>query len=278
MKTLELVNLAIEGDGDALESLVLSIREKIYNLSLKMLFQPSDAEDAAQEILIKIVTRLESFKQESSFETWAYAVASRHLLNKRKSLSKYQQTFSNCEEMIIKEASNPSTLDSFEAEQQLLVEEMRISCMQGLLQCLDWDHRIAYILGESMEFSSEQGGQILDISPAAFRQRLSRSRKRLRDFLTRNCEYFQEENPCRCAEQAKLGIEKGWMDPQNLQFSDISADVTDKRRLKERILGLDVLSRDTYLMSYQMRQEEPGVFIEKIKSMLGSDKFDVLKV
>ena len=84
----KLVTLAMEGDKDALEMLIRSIQNRIFGLSLKMLYQPSDAEDATQEILIKIVTRLESFRQESTFDTWAMKIASNHLLNKQKNLTK----------------------------------------------------------------------------------------------------------------------------------------------------------------------------------------------
>ena len=54
-----------------------------------------------------------------------------------------------------------------------------ISCLQGLLLCLDSEHRLVYVLGEIFEVSSGQGAEILDITPAAFRKRLSRARARI---------------------------------------------------------------------------------------------------
>ncbi|MBI5606310.1 MAG: hypothetical protein HY879_23495 [Deltaproteobacteria bacterium] len=47
-----LVNAAKEGDIKALEDLILKIQDKIYGLALRMLYNPSDAEDASQEILL----------------------------------------------------------------------------------------------------------------------------------------------------------------------------------------------------------------------------------
>src|SRR5439155_13207298 len=81
----DLVRRAREGDRDALEGLVSDIQGRIYGLALRMLWHPEDARDAAQDILIRIVTRLSTFRGASSFSTWAYRVAANYLLTARKS-------------------------------------------------------------------------------------------------------------------------------------------------------------------------------------------------
>ncbi|HEX6049918.1 MAG TPA: sigma factor, partial [Gemmatimonadaceae bacterium] len=78
----ELDGLAVrarDGDGAALTALVEGIQDSVYRLSLRMLWHPQDAEDAAQDILFKIVTSISTFRGESSFRTWALRVASNHL-------------------------------------------------------------------------------------------------------------------------------------------------------------------------------------------------------
>ena len=79
-----LVEAAKEGDKKALEELILKIQDKIYGLALRMLYNPSDAEDASQEILLKIITHLSTFRGESAFTTWMYRVAVNHLLTLRR--------------------------------------------------------------------------------------------------------------------------------------------------------------------------------------------------
>ena len=79
-----LVARAQEGDRAALETVIASMRDRIYNLALRMLWHPADAEDATQEILVRLVTHLGSFRGESTFSTWAYRVASNYLLTTRK--------------------------------------------------------------------------------------------------------------------------------------------------------------------------------------------------
>ena len=63
----DLVIQAKSGSKDALEQLITRIQDRIYGLSLRMLYHPSDAEDASQEILIKIITHLSSFRNECTF-------------------------------------------------------------------------------------------------------------------------------------------------------------------------------------------------------------------
>ena len=62
-----LVERAKAGDGAALEAVVRAIQDRVYNLAIRMLWHPADAEDATQEILIRVITNLGSFRGESAF-------------------------------------------------------------------------------------------------------------------------------------------------------------------------------------------------------------------
>jgi RNA polymerase sigma factor (sigma-70 family) len=273
----EIVRLAMEGDKHALESLIISVQDRIYRLALKMLYQPADAEDATQEILIKILTRLDSFRQASSFDTWALKIASNHLLNKRKDFTRWRFTFKSCEDMIIRDLPDESTMSYFKAEQEMVIAEMRISCMQGILQCLDWDHRLVYILGETMDVTSPEGAAILDIKPATFRKRLARSRKRIRDFLSRNCELYDEVNPCKCVPQAIAAINNGFINPERLQYANHPVRKDKDAAALKRLHLMDGLSREAALMRDHPDYSAPEAFVEGIREMLDSGKFNKLR-
>src|SRR5688572_2239587 len=62
----ELVRRAKNGDRDALERLILRHQAWIYNIAVRMVFQPQDAEEVTQEVLIKVITKLSTFKGESA--------------------------------------------------------------------------------------------------------------------------------------------------------------------------------------------------------------------
>ncbi len=76
---LDLVDKAIVGDGQALEELLRSTSGLVFNLALRFLGTVHDAEDASQEIAVKIMTRLSTFRKESAFSTWVYRIAVNHL-------------------------------------------------------------------------------------------------------------------------------------------------------------------------------------------------------
>ena len=70
-----LIEKAVTGDKKSLEEIILSVQDTVFNLSLRMLGSFADAEDASQEILLKVITHLSSFRQESAFSTWVFRIA-----------------------------------------------------------------------------------------------------------------------------------------------------------------------------------------------------------
>src|SRR5262249_22269550 len=92
LKLEKLIAGAQQGDAAALEALVRAIQDQIYRLAMRMVGDPADAEDATQEILVKVITHLGSFRGESTFGTWMYRVAANHLLTLRK-LRSEERTF-----------------------------------------------------------------------------------------------------------------------------------------------------------------------------------------
>ena len=79
-----LVGQATAGDKKALETLVAGVQDMVFNLSLRMLGTFADAEDAAQDILLKMITHLSSFRGDSAFTTWVFRIAVNHLKNYKK--------------------------------------------------------------------------------------------------------------------------------------------------------------------------------------------------
>ena len=74
--TLEdIARRAVDGDRDALDSLIRGLQDDIYGLSLRMLWNREDAEDATQEILVRTVTRLSQFDFRSQLKTWVHRIA-----------------------------------------------------------------------------------------------------------------------------------------------------------------------------------------------------------
>lgn len=222
--TLEIVvKKAKLGDKIALESVINSINDLVYNLSLKMLLYPDDAKDATQEILIKVLTHLSTFNQKSTFKTWVYRVATNYLLTQKKKSSKhFAMPFEDYENLIDSGHSDVVSYSKNEGELSLLEEEVKMSCTHGLLLCLKDIDRMVYILAEILEFTSVEGAKILDINSDNFRQKLSRSRSKIRNFLTNKCGLANPQNPCRCTKKIDFLIDQDIVNPNELRFAHFS--------------------------------------------------------
>lgn len=218
-----LVNKANSGDKNALELVVLEIKDLVYNLSLKMLLFPEDAQDATQEILIKIITHLSTFKGKSSFTTWVYRVSTNYLLTiKGKKTREFVMSFDEYSNFIDTGISNKVTYSENLGELLLLEEEVKVSCTHGLLLCLNEQSRMVYILAEILDFNSYEGAQILDITAENFRKQLSRSRKKIRNFLQSKCGLANPNNPCRCSKKIDFLINNKVINPNKLRFANYS--------------------------------------------------------
>ncbi|MFC1888245.1 RNA polymerase sigma factor [Thermodesulfobacteriota bacterium] len=270
--TLEdLVQQAKDGNKEALESLVQRIQDRVYGLALRMLGYPADAEDAAQEILVKVVTHLDSFRQESAFTTWVYRVAANHLLTTRKRLIENQAlSFEDHEFQLESELAAEWQESIPVAERSLIVQEMMLSCTQGMLLCLDRPHRITYILSEIFSISSQQGAYILDISPAAYRKRLSRARDRIQTFMLKNCALVNPDNPCHCDRVAPYAIQTKVIDPNNLLFTGHRCRAKGGAVSLDHLQELDSLQRVAALFRSHPDYAAPETFLESLKELVDS--------
>ncbi|RLB46157.1 MAG: hypothetical protein DRJ42_28340, partial [Deltaproteobacteria bacterium] len=197
------VAAAQRGERDALTEVVERHRPWIYNIAVRMLGNPAAAEDATQDIFIKVMRQIGTFEGRSSFRTWLYRVAFHHLLNAKRSPG--EQAVGTFDEYAagLQAAPNLGLDDIPQPERELLVEEAMTACMTGMLLCLNRDQRLAYVLGSVFDLQDTLAAEILDIKPTAFRKRLQRAKADLHSFMNGQCGLINEENPCRCAQKTR---------------------------------------------------------------------------
>src|SRR5437899_6962414 len=217
----ELIEQAKNGDRAALEKLVLRHQAWVYNIAVRMVFHPHDAEEVTQEVLVKVITKLGTFKGESSFRTWLYRIAANHVLNmKRRWAETRTTTFADYGAAI----DGTPDLDlpdpkSVPVEVPLLVEEAKNGCTMGMLLCLDRKQRLIFTLGAILGASDTAGGEVLEMTADNFRQCLARARRDLYSFMNNQCGLVNKNNPCRCPKKTKGFIEHGHVDPRHLLFA-----------------------------------------------------------
>jgi RNA polymerase sigma factor (sigma-70 family) len=212
-----LVSAAARGDRAAATEILEAVQDDVYGLSLRMLGHPADAEDAAQEILLVVLTHLGSFRGESAFRSWVWRIAANHLARAKRG-RRETITFDTLDERLTTGLRDepPRPLDP---ESDALARELRLRCTEAMLLCLDRELRIAYVLGDVFGLSGDDGAEVLEIAPATFRKRLSRARVRLHDFLRGWCGVYAAANPCRCARQVRCAVERGLVAPDDLDLS-----------------------------------------------------------
>ena len=204
---------AAAGDRDALERVCAEMIGPMYRLALRYCGHPTDAEDAAQEVMVRLVTGLSTFEGRSRFTTWAYTVAVRQLQRTRQ--RRVEQSVAGPEPFgeWIDQHVRPEPFEGETAtETAELAADVRLACTYGMLLCLSREQRIAYLMGDLLGFTDVVAAEIADVSAATHRQRLARARRTMRQLMGERCGLVRAENPCRCTKLIEPSLEAGVLD------------------------------------------------------------------
>ena len=272
---LALVHKATEGDKKALETLVADVQDIVFNLSLRMLGTFVDAEDAAQDILLKMITHLSSFKGGSAFTTWVFSIAVNHLKNYKKHMfARYPLSF----EYYGDDIENGKIQDvpdlTQNVEKDILAEELKMSCTNVMLQCLDAESRCIFILGTMFKIDSRIAGDILGMTPEAYRQRLSRVRKKMAEFLGQYCGEYGNGR-CKCRDRVNYAIQSHRLNPLGLDYvAAAEIPVETMLDVKNAMEDIDDLSQDfSFCKPYQSSERTKHL----IKEFLDCTQLSVIQ-
>ena len=270
-----LVNKATAGDKKALETLVAGVQDIVFNLSLRMLGTFADAEDATQDILLKMITHLSSFRGDSSFTTWVFSIAANHLKNYKKHMfARYPLSF----EYYGDDIENGKVQDvpdlTQNVEKDVLAEELKMSCTNVMLQCLDTESRCIFILGTMFKIDSRIAGDILEMTPEAFRQRLSRIRRKMADFLGQYCGEYGGGR-CKCKDRVNYAIQSHRINPLQLDYTAATEiSIQTMLDVKNAMEDIDDLSQD---FSFCKPYQSPERTKHLIKEFLDSTQFSIIQ-
>lgn len=269
---LDLLQKATSGDKKSLETIVLGVQDLVFNLSLRMLGTFHDAEDATQDILLKVITHLSSFKGESSFSTWVFSIATNHLKNYQKHMfARLPLSFEFYGDDIKNAKINDVPDLTQNVEQSILAEELKLSCTNVMLQCLDAEDRCIFILGTMFKVDSRIAGDILGITPEAYRQRLSRICKKVADFLKEYCGEYGN-GTCHCADRVNYAIQNHRINPAKLDFT--TAVPKEMLEFKEAMEEIDGISHE---FSFCKTYQSPESLKKFMQDFLNGPSFSAVK-
>ena len=182
---LELIERFSNGDQDAFEQLIIRYEKKIYSICYYFLKNREDAEDAAQEVILKIYKKLGGFRKEAAFSTWMNYVASntcRDYLRKRKR----NQVLYLDDDIKTEEGQIHRELPSEEDTPEERMEKKELGeLMQEALFKLKEDHKEILLMREYQELSYEEISEILEISVGTVKSRIYRARQDLKVLVNR---------------------------------------------------------------------------------------------
>lgn len=167
-----LVDAARAGDRMAMEQLLARHYDRIHAICRRITANAADADDAAQETLIKIVRSLDGFDHRSSVSTWIHRIATNTALDeirrrkRRPALSAVADPGSQTERV---DERSTAELEGFAS--QVILDEA--------IARLPDDQRAAVVLRDAIGLDYQQIAEVLEIAPGTVKSRISRARQRL---------------------------------------------------------------------------------------------------
>lgn len=165
---------ARRGDQTAFGKLIEAYQRPVYNLAYRMLNNPGEAEEAAQEAFIRAYTRLHTYNPNHKFSTWMLSITSNYcidIIRKRRAL------LLSIDEPL---PPHPALMSDGQKgpEAQMEMSEQQ-DLVQSLLQELPEDYRQAVVLRYWHEMSYEEIAEMMDTTVSAIKSRLFRARRQL---------------------------------------------------------------------------------------------------
>ena len=184
-KDFDLIRAINTGQTDKFHDLVKRYEQKLYNFSLRMCRDHSDAEDMIQETFLNVFRYLKDFRYETKFKNWLYKVAASTCIKKRRK-SKFapEKELSLDDFLPANETEVPDHVPDWALMplDKLLNQELSSTINQEILS-LPKKYRLVIVLRDIEGFSTAETAQILSLSPSNVKVRLHRARLYLRDKL-----------------------------------------------------------------------------------------------
>jgi RNA polymerase sigma-70 factor (ECF subfamily) len=178
-------------DERAFRELLEGHRDKVYNITYRMLGNRAEAEDVAQEVFITVFKSIDSFREESKMSTWLYRVTVNHCKNRIKYLARRHDrdrdeldegTHSPNGVNVNTSFSPPRTPQPDRALEGVQMEVV----LQKAIESLDDDHRIVVVLRDVEDLTIEEICEITGLPDGTVKSRLHRARLALRKKLQRH--------------------------------------------------------------------------------------------
>jgi RNA polymerase sigma-70 factor (ECF subfamily) len=180
----ELIRRVCQGDNEAFYGLVRPYERAVYVAAVSILNNPADAEEVAQEAVLKAFTHLAEFRAEAKFSTWLIQIT----INEARSRLRKDRRhlYESIDEARTDEEGDYSPKDFADwreiPSEALKRDELR-NALKRALATLPLKYREVFILRDIQNLSIEETAEVLEISEGNVKTRLLRARLQMRDAL-----------------------------------------------------------------------------------------------
>ncbi len=181
----ELIRRVLAGQDEAFRELVRPCEHAVFMATQGILRNEADAEDAAQEAVLKAFTNLAKFRGDSKFSTWLIRIATNEALLKLRK-QRHQKLHDSLDEQRDGEERDfvpRDFADWREIPSEALQKKELRRALSRALASLTPKYREVFILRDAQHFSIEETAQLLGIRKGAVKTRLLRARLQMRDAL-----------------------------------------------------------------------------------------------
>lgn len=197
----------------------------VFNLSLHMLHNEVEAEDATQGIFERVVQNVSTFKQQSKLSTWIYKISYNYLIDEIRKKENTEISFDLFENDVVNFQPYNNELGLSPVEEEIYIEEIKVGCTLALLQCLDSQNRFIYILGTIFNFPQREAAEICNLDYDNYRKRLSRSKNKIRSFMAKNCGLVNPDAECQCKKRILIALDRGRINPDKLLYKTENKEI-----------------------------------------------------
>jgi len=167
---LALVERAVAGDEQAFAELVTRYQSAVYNLAYRMLGDAAEAEDAAQEVFLRMYRRLATYDAEHRFSTWVLSIASHYCIDLLRRKRPWLVPLENIQNWMRSLSRGPEAI-ALAHEQQ--------DAVRALLARLPEHYRLVLLLRYWHDLGYEEIAQVVDLPVSTIKARLHRARNAL---------------------------------------------------------------------------------------------------
>jgi RNA polymerase sigma-70 factor (ECF subfamily) len=176
-----LVDRVLAGDRRVFEPLVRRHERRVFRVTLAVLGNIEDAEEAMQDTFVKAFQHLGQFRRESRFTTWLTRIAVNEAIHKRSARKNFVPLN---EAESAKEQFAPKRCEPWKSNPEQLYGKQELHrIVEDAIQSLPEIYREAFVLRDVEELSAEEAGEVLGITVPALKSRLLRARLMIRETL-----------------------------------------------------------------------------------------------